>query len=363
MIKVTSGEQKYNLWEVRQVMMSNAPILVLSTTGSSDLADSIFASMQTRLGTIDRGRTVVNRYSNENLEVQVPEVRGRNVVVIQTQVTSVNDNLMELLALLHAVKNSSPAQVILVFPYMPYARSDRKNKPRLSVMGVLIPQIITTHLMRKIDKVLLLDPHCPQTKQYFDPFAEEVTAMYLFADHIINGVIKEQGRENCTLVFADAGSVVRYERLSGLLGISTSYIDKSRCDDDENPEINCVVGDVRDKNCILIDDEILTGSTAIKDAERLMTGGARSVCLYAVHPVLADRKTGPKAVVQRFAESPIVKIVVTDSIPVHHKIKETDKFEIVSVVPLLAEAIMRIITSASISGLYKMETVSLYRDA
>lgn len=340
--------------------MADSSVIVLSTTGSNVLADEVFTFLSTRIEKATRGETVVNRYSNENLDVIVPEVRGKEVVVVHTQVPKVNDNLLELFALLHAVKHSSPSRVLLVFPYMPYARSDRKNKPRVSVMGVLIPQMITTHLLRKADKVLLLDPHCTQTKQYFDPFAEEITAAYLFADHMINGLIQDQGSENCTLVFADAGSVSRFERLSDLLGISTAYINKSRVDDSENPSVNAVVGDIKGKHCIIIDDELLTGATAVKDAQRLIENGAASVCMYVVHPIINDKTMGPGSVVERIDNSPISKMVITDSIPVHSKIEGHEKFQVLSVAPLLAEAISRIVSGRSISDLYKLENVSLY---
>lgn len=342
--------------------MSISPSIVLSTTGSGGLADDIYRSLKTRLECVDRGKTVVNRYSNQNLDVIVPEVRGKNVVVVHTQVPRVNDNFMELLSLLHAVKHSSPANVLLVFPYMPYARSDRKNKPRVSAMGVLIPQIITTHLLRKIDKVLLLDPHCTQTKQYFDPFAEEVTASYLFADHMLNGFISEYGRDNCALVFADAGSGCRYERLSELLGIATAFIVKTRCDDNEKPCVKEVVGDIRGKHCAIVDDEILTGSTVEEDTKRLIESGAASVQMYAVHPILNDRKANSKAVVRRLADSSINQLIVTDSVPVRRKVAKESKFEVLTIAPLLAEAISRIILGNSISDLYKLENVSLYRE-
>ncbi len=347
-------------------MNSFSQIKVFSTTGSEGLATDICRQLKNRLpeslqpeGGLTLGKSIVKRFSNDNIEVQVDDVRGKYVVIVHTQVPPVNDNLVELFALIDAINNARPADLLVVFPYMPFARSDRKNKARISTMGALLPRILTLAL--DVNRVLLLDPHDSHIKHYFHPTADDVTAIFLLADHLERTFFNTVSKKDCVLVFADAGSAKRYEEFAFLTRISTAYIDKNRPDDYEQPLFNQLIGDVEGKICIIIDDEILTGSTAIGDAEILISRGAKKVIMVAVHPVLESKNSGYKEVIKKLIASPIDQFIISDSIPVAHKIKSSKKFTVVSVAPLLGEAIRRTLLDESLTVLRSTESVELYR--
>ena len=343
------------------------PVKVFATTGSDGLADEVCQALQQRLPIqlqpqegITLSRPKVERFSNENLEVQVDNVRGRFVVVIHTQVPPVNEHLIELFALLDAINDARAADVLLVFPYMPYARSDRKNKPRISTMGHRLPRILTAAL--DVRRVILLDPHDTHTKHYFEPAADEISAIYLLVDYLEKKFLSSaQDRENNVVVFADAGSAKRYELVAHLLKLPIAYIDKDRPDDTESPEFKQVIGKVGGKRCFLIDDEILTGGTSIGDANILLEGGASSVIMSVIHAPLASQKLTDAEIVGKLEESPIERFVITNSIPVEHKLPDKTKFVVLSVAPLLAEAISRTVQDGSLTDLHKRENVRLYR--
>jgi ribose-phosphate pyrophosphokinase len=342
-------------------------VKVFSTTGSWELAQDVCKYLRPRLlldfcpdDGVLLGKTDVKRFSNENVQVQVENVRGRFVAIIHSQVPPVDANMIELFALLDAVQNAHPADVLLIFSYMPYVRSDRKNQPRISTMGRLIPQIIWKIL--RVKNVILLDPHDSHIKEYFKPSADEITAIYLLADYIEKIFFLKHAKEKCVVVFADSGAAKRYEDFPHLIDLDAAYIDKGRKDNEESPDLKKVVGDVRGKTCIVIDDEILTGRTSIGDAELLIKGGAESIYMFAVHPVIADKKKSISDVVETLEQSPISGFVLTDSIPVRQKIAGARKFEIISVAPLLAEAIKRTVEDDSLTYLHDYANVNLYRE-
>lgn len=342
-------------------------VIVFTTSGCEELAKDVCNHLKPRLhinfqprnnGTLF-GKAKVERFSNQNIQAQVDNVRGRFVVVIHTQVPPVNENLIELFALLDAISNASPADVLLIFPYMPYSRSDRKNQSRISTLGCLLPRIISREL--KIKKVILLDPHASHIKHYFEPAADEISAIYLMADYVKRQFFTKFPKESCVLVFADNGSAKRFDKLPPLLDIPVAYIDKGRADNSERTSIKGVVGNVSKKNCIVIDDEILTGGTSIGDAIILKNEGATSVYMFAVHPVLMDKKISDLDLMAKLEASPIDGFVLTDSIPVQDKIKSFKKFKILSITPFLAEAITRAVENNSLTDLHDPNNVSLYR--
>jgi ribose-phosphate pyrophosphokinase len=342
-------------------------VKVFATSGSDVLAEKICESLRDRLPNrlqpeagLELSRARVDRFSNENLQVQVENVRGYFVVIVHTQTPPVSDNLIELFALLDAVQNASPADVLLVLPYMPYARSDRKNQPRISVMAPLLAKILSQQL--KVKRVLLLDPHDSHTKNYFEPHADDITAIYLLADYLERYFFDTHPKKQCTVVFADAGSAKRFDKVAHLLHLPIAYIDKDRPDDLESPLFKKVVGDIKDRTCILIDDEILTGNTSIGDAQILIDNHASEIIFLAVHGVLANKKETAQAVVQKLHDSPIKSFIITDSIPLADKVAGYEKFTVLSVAPLLAEAIRKIVDNQSLSSLYDPTKVKAYRD-
>ena len=341
-------------------MFAFSSVKVFTTTGSEVLANNVCQSLESRLPEkllLNRvGESNIIRFSNENIQAQVEDVRDCFVVVIHTQVPPVNEGLIELFAILDAITNASPADLMLIFPYMPYSRSDKKNQPRISTMGHRLPNILTRSFGLK--RVLLLDPHDSHIKHYFYPAADEISAIYLMIDYL-KRELKDLSKENGVVVFCDAGSVNKYKRVAYHLGLPSAYIDKDRPNDDEEPKFARVVGEVKGRSCLLVDDEILTGGTGIGDAEILKKEGAGPIYMSAIHPILNDKKTSQAQVIRELDQSSIERFIITDSIPQDPKIFSS-KFTILSIAPLLAEAVKRTIFGESLTELHQIENVNLY---
>lgn len=349
------------------------PVKVFATTGSEEIASAILPFLKQRLGnSLVTGvlpQHTATWFSNENIEVQVEDVRGCTAVVLSTQAPPVAEHLIELLALLQALRDAHAEDILLVFPYMPFSRSDRKNKPRISTMGQLVPEIISTVL--GVHRVLLCDPHDSHLKHYFKPVADEISALYLFADFIEKyALFSENPREECCIVFADATALKRYEKLAHLLGVATGFIDKDRPDDSENPHVKRLVGDVQGKIVLLVDDEILTGGTSFKDADLILAEGADRIIACAFHPILEDkriykeagaRSLGISVLMERFEKSNISSFLVGNTVPVAEKLSHSKKFMVIHVEKFLAEAIARMLFGQSLTELHKPESVALYR--
>lgn len=302
---------------------------------------------------VEMGEAVVTRFSNENIEVQVDNVRDHVVVVVHSQVPPVNDGLIELFALLDAINNAHPRQTFLVFPYMPYARSDRKNRPRISVIGQRLPEILNKVL--GVRRVLLFEPHDPHLKQYFLPTADEIPGTPLLVEHIRKTLLTQQAPESCTLVFADAGAAKRYEDLPSTLGVGRAYIHKTRSDHSETPNVRALTGEVNGRHCVLVDDEILTGNTVLKDAKLLKEAGALSVHMYATHGIFADQKLSTKALMEKLCNSDVDEFVVTDTVPVAAKAALSDgRITVVPAAEFLGNAVKRMIMGESLSELHRL---------
>ncbi len=334
-------------------------VKVFATSGMGALAGQVETELRHRIMgqseeyRVERGGHVVSWFSNENIEVQVDNVRDHVALVLHTQTPPVNDGVIELLAMLDAINNAHPRRTIVVFPYMPYSRSDRKNKPRISVMGQRLPEILNEVL--GVRRVLLMEPHNGHIKQYYVPTADEVPVVPLLVRHIQREYLTRFAPSDCTLVFADAGAAKRFEDIPANLGIDPIYIYKTRSDNSESPAVKAIAGNVRDKHCFILDDEILTGNTVIKDAELLKEQGAASVRVCAVHGILADQKLSNEALVAKLDQSPIDEFVLTDTIPLAHKVCFAPrKFTIIPIAPLLGEACKRLILGESLSELHRL---------
>ncbi|AIE86099.1 ribose-phosphate diphosphokinase [Fimbriimonas ginsengisoli] len=332
-------------------------VKLFGTSGTTKLARQVMLELESRLEgqdgdhCVELGDVRVSRFSNENIEVQVDNVRDHIVVVLHTQAPPVSDGLVELMALLDAVNNAHPRQTFLVFPYMPYARSDRKNRPRISVLGQRLPEILNKVL--GVRRVLLVEPHDPHLKQYFLPTADEIPGTPLMVQHIRNSLLKTCKADDCVLVFADAGAAKRYEELPFALGLHRAYIHKSRTDHTETPTVRALTGEVQGKHCILVDDEILTGNTVLKDAQLLKEAGAATVRMYATHAVLMDQKMSTEALIKKLVDSPVDEFVVTDTIPVELKAAMApDRITVLPAAPFIGEAIKRMLLGESLSELH-----------
>lgn len=341
-------------------MINHPPIKIFSTKGSKVLAEKIYENLrkfpllESSLGMVD-----VTWFPNQNIQLQIDDVRDRLAVVIHTQSPPVSDGTIELFALLDAISNASPADVLLVFPYMPYVRSDRKDQPRISVMGFRLPHILNNSF--GIKRVILLDPHDVHVKHYFYPVADEITAMYLMINYLKKYTFLDANQ--VVIVFADVGAIKRYEKIAHLLGLPSAFIEKYRRDDNEKPEIKRIIGNVKDCICIVVDDEILTGGTAIGDVEALLDEGAKRISdMVAIHPIIMSEKLSEEELMRKLAYSPVERFIFTDSI-IHDWSKmefSFPKFTFLSIAPLLAEAIKRSAVGESLTELHKLESVKLY---
>ena len=336
-------------------------VKVFATSGMGALAGQVESEMRTKVAErsttyrVEHGGHVVSLFSNENIEVQVDNVRDHVALVLHTQTPPVNHGLIELLAMLDAINNAHPRQTFVAFPYMPYSRSDRKNKPRISVMGQRLPEIL--NMVLGVRRVLLFEPHTAHIKQYFIPTADEVPVVPLLVKHIKEAFLTKWAPEDCTLVFADAGAAKRFEDIPAILRIDPTYIYKSRSDNSESPTIKAIAGSVKGRHCFILDDEILTGNTVIKDAELLKDEGAASVRVLAVHGILADQKMSCEAMMSKFDQSPVDEFILTDSIPLADKVVLFPrKFTILPIAPLVGEACMRLILGESLSELHRLQS-------
>lgn len=283
-------------------------------------------------------KTTVKTFSNDNLFVSIDEpVRGDDVFVIQTQTPPVDKHLMELFILIRTLRNASAKRITAVLPYLPYARSDKRDQPRICITARLIADMLQT---AGANRVIVMDLHAPQIQGFFSIRCDQLVA----APEIIEYLKASWNLENYCLVAGDAGAAKMMKAYADGLSLPVAIMDKRREGNNEQVTIKGVIGDVKGKKVLLIDDETQSGGTLVKDAEYLMGhAGAISVDACVVHPAL-----GPQAP-ERLNVSAIKKFISTDSIPkttesLHHH-------EIVSVTKKFAEAIRRIHEDQSIKSL------------
>ncbi|MCI4626410.1 MAG: ribose-phosphate pyrophosphokinase [Candidatus Magnetoovum sp. WYHC-5] len=282
---------------------------------------------------------VVKRFSDAETFVKINEnVRGHDAFVIQSTCTPVNDNLMELLLIIDALKRSSAARITAVIPYYGYARQDRKTQPRVPISSKLVADLITvagTH------RILTIDLHAGQIQGFFN-----IPVDHLYAEPVIAKYVKEKySLDNLTVVSPDAGGVERARAFAGRLNCPLAIIDKRR-DEANICSVMNVIGNVIGKDVILFDDLIDTAGTITQGARLLKEHGARNVYAACTHPVLS----GPA--IERLNESVIEELIVTNTIPLNSEIKKCPKIHSLSIAYLIGEAIRSIHEETSISILF-----------
>ncbi|MBI4964648.1 MAG: ribose-phosphate pyrophosphokinase [Desulfomonile tiedjei] len=293
----------------------------------------------TRYMGIPLGVATVGSFSDGEIQVEFKEnVRGMDVFVLQSTCQPVNDNLMELLVMVDALKRASASRVTAVLPYYGYARQDRKVASRAPITAKLVADVITA---AGVDRVLTIDLHAGQIQGFFD-----IPVDHLYAGPIMAEAIKANHfTSECTVVSPDAGGVERARAFAKRLGSSLAIIDKRRSKPNESEVMN-VIGDVTGKDAILLDDMVDTAGTLVKAAQALENAGARSIYACSTHPVLSGQA------VDKLNESPIKKLYITDTIPTEEKSLKCPKLQVESVAPLLGEAISRIHREVSVSELF-----------
>lgn len=281
----------------------------------------------------------VRRFADQEVFVEIHEnVRGEDVFVMQSTCFPANDHIMELLVTLDALRRASARRVTAVIPYFGYARQDRKVGPRTPITAKLVANIITS---AGANRVLTIDLHAGQIQGFFD-----IPLDHLYAAPVMVSDIRTQFTlQNIVVVSPDVGGVVRARSLAKRLEADLAIVDKRR-EKAGVSEVMNIIGDVRGRDCILIDDIVDTAGTLCNAADALIREGATSVSAYVTHGVLS----GPA--LERIASSKLASLVITDSIAGSEQIKNHPKIRIITVAPLLAEAVKRISLETSVSSLF-----------
>jgi len=285
------------------------------------------------------GRAIVGKFSDGEVMVELLEnVRGKDVFVLQSTCAPTNDNLMELLVMVDALKRSSAARVTAAIPYFGYARQDRRPRSaRVAISAKVVANMLTSV---GVARVLTMDLHADQIQGFFD-----IPVDNIYAAPVLLGDVWKQRYENLIVVSPDVGGVVRARALAKRLESDLAIIDKRRPRANVSEVMN-VIGEVKDRTCVIMDDMVDTAGTLVKAAQVLKQEGATKVVAYCTHPVLS----GPA--VSRIAESDLDELVVTDTIPLREDARACRKIRQLSVAGLLAETILRIYTEESVSSLF-----------
>ncbi|NLE46798.1 MAG: ribose-phosphate pyrophosphokinase [Sandaracinaceae bacterium] len=306
---------------------------VFSGSSNRKLAEAIAAYLELPLG-----RCRLPRFSDGELFVEIEEnVRGADVYVIQSTCSPVNDHLMELLVMVDALKRASAGSITAVIPYYGYARQDRKSAPRTPITAKLVADLLSAS---GVNRVVSMDLHAAQIQGFFNMPFDHLFAMPVFLEHL-----RPRFSEPPVFVSPDAGGTERTRAYAKRMDADLAIIDKRR-EKANVSEVMHVIGDVTDRECVILDDMIDTAGTLVNAAAALRAKGAKKVIAAATHPVLS----GPA--IERIVKSELEEVIVTDSIPLPPGAAETGKIRVLSVANLLGEAIKRIHHSDSVSSLF-----------
>ncbi|MFP6710746.1 MAG: ribose-phosphate pyrophosphokinase [Rhodospirillales bacterium] len=309
---------------------------VLSCNSNRPIAEAISAYLNLPLTSAS-----IRRFSDMEVFVEINEnVRGEDVFVIQSTSYPANDNLMELLVTMDALKRGSARRITAVLPYFGYARQDRKSGPRTPISAKLVANLITE---AGADRVLTLDLHAGQIQGFFDIPLDNLYAAPVF----IKDINEKYNGDDLMMVSPDVGGVIRARAFAKGLNTDLAIIDKRRERAGESEVMN-IIGDVKDRRCILIDDIVDSGGTLCNGAVALMDHGAKSVSAYITHGVLSG------GAVARISSSPLESLVATDSIMATEAMRVAHNIEQITIAPLIAEAMRRISDENSVSSLFEL---------
>jgi ribose-phosphate pyrophosphokinase len=290
---------------------------------------------------IPLGKCEVFQFSNENTFVRIMEnVRQRDVFVIQPLASPVNQNLVELLIMLDAFKRASAGRITAVIPYYAYGRTDKKDQPRVPITARLIADLLT---VAGANRLLTVDLHAPQIQGFFNIPVDELTAEHLLCDYF-----RKKDMDDLVVVATDIGISKRARDVAAELNAPLAIMEKRRIGNADQTETLNVIGEVTGKVALTVDDEIDTAGSLINTVTTLIDRGVKEVYACCTHPVFS----GPA--IRRITSSPVKEVVVTDSLPVNEK-KKLDKITVLSIAPILGEAIHRIHTGQSIGAMFEQE--------
>lgn len=278
-------------------------------------------------------------FSNENIFIRLNEsVRGQDVYLIQTMSSPVHDNLMEMLIMIDTLKRDSASRINVVIPYLSYARSDKKDQPRVGIAARLVANMIE---VAGADRYITVDLHAGQIQGFFNIPGDALTAFHLLSDYFLDNPI-----DDLVVVAADLGFAKQGRNWAAKLGTAMAIVEKRRIDNAQRPEALSIIGDVAGKNVLLVDDEVLTGGSVVNAVKTLREHGARDLYLAFTHPLLM----GPA--LERLSTLDIKQIVTTNTLPLPEE-KRLPNMTVLSVAPLLAEVILRAHEGRSVGELFK----------
>ena len=307
---------------------------ILSGTSNPRLSKEISKKLKSKLI-----NTNIKRFADGEIYIEINEnIRGNSVFVIQSTSTPANDNIMELLLCIDALRRSSAKNITAVIPYFGYARQDRKVAPRTSISAKVVSNLITN---AGANRIVTVDLHAGQIQGFFDIPVDNLFTTPLFARYIK----KKFKSKNLVCVSPDVGGVQRTRGLATKIKADLAIIDKRRPEPGKSQVMN-IIGEVKGKNCIIVDDIIDSGGTIVNAVEALKKAGAIDVYVFITHAVLS----GDAA--KKIQKSKIKKLIITDTIDNSVRIKNNSKIEVISIAPLMAEAINRISNSTSVSDLF-----------
>ena len=309
-------------------------LMIFAGSANPQLAAAVAKRLNIPLGSAS-----VGRFSDGEVMIELLEnVRGRDCFVLQSTCTPTNDNLMEVLIMIDALKRASAARVTAAIPYFGYARQDRRPRSaRVAISSKVVANMLEAV---GVDRVLTMDLHADQIQGFFN-----VPVDNIYAAPILLGDLWKHGYEDLLVVSPDVGGVVRARALAKRLESDLAIIDKRRPKANVAEVMN-IIGDVKGRTCVIMDDMVDTAGTLAKAAQALKSEGAVKVLAYCTHPVLSG------GAVERIANSALDEVVVTDSIPLREDAKKCGKIRVLSVVDLLAETILRTSNEDSVSSLF-----------
>ena len=308
-------------------------IKIFTGTSNKSLSDEICLSLGLPIG-----QASISRFNDGEVYVQILEnVRGEDVFVIQPTCRPVDRSLMELLVMIDAFKRASARRITAVLPYFGYARQDRKDKPRVPISAKLVADILST---AGANRALTMDLHVPQIQGFFD-----IPVDHLFAGPVLIQYYKDLGLPDLTIVSPDAGGTERARAFAKKLNTTLAVIDKRRVGPNEADVVN-IIGEVADKNVVIVDDLVDTAGTLVKSADALIGQGAKNVYACCTHPVLSG------LAIKRITDSNLTELLVTNTIPLLPEAEQCKKIKVLSVAGLLGQAIKSIHEESSVSSLF-----------
>ncbi|MCH8292162.1 ribose-phosphate pyrophosphokinase [Candidatus Poribacteria bacterium] len=313
--------------------MSADNIMVFAGSGSLRLTDRICEYLQ-----INPGKNQALKFSEGNTFVRILEnVRGRRVYLIQSTVFPTNDNFMELLFWIDAFKRASAESVTAIIPYFSYGKGDKKDEPRVSIRARVCADAIE---VAGADRIVTIDLHAPQIQGFFRIPVDNLYALPVLCDRL-----RAKQLENVIIVSPDTGFAKQARKYASYLGTSVVIADKERVGHDENAEVLEIIGDVKDKTAVVVDDFTISGGTLADVSVKLVERGAKQVYAMVAHGVFTEGS------IERIDASPIEQLLITDTVE-NHPVQLSDRIEVVSVAPLFGEAIKRIHNRESISAMF-----------